>query len=126
MKKTYSDKLKDPRWQKKRLLILDRDDYTCCRCSDSSTELHVHHLQYNNEPWDADDDFLETLCKHCHFVVSKHKDKTFSEGFKDGDLLILFTTDGWFYFFDISSSEPVLKSKVMRSHFIKFRPFDFK
>jgi len=28
-KLTYSEKLKDPRWQKKRLEILSRDNFTC-------------------------------------------------------------------------------------------------
>jgi len=40
---TYRRKLADPRWQKKRLEILERDGFECNSCGDSSTELHVHH-----------------------------------------------------------------------------------
>lgn len=65
-KKSYSEKLKDPRWQKKRLEILNRDNFTCLLCSDTETELHINHLQYSGEPWDAPNDCLETLCKDCH------------------------------------------------------------
>ena len=65
-KKTYSDKLKDPRWQKKRLKILERDNFSCVACGDEETELHVNHLKYTGEPHEAPDEDLETLCKHCH------------------------------------------------------------
>lgn len=34
MKKTYKENLKNPKWQKKRLKILKRDDFKC-RCCDS-------------------------------------------------------------------------------------------
>lgn len=33
-KSDYSQKLLDPRWQRKRLEILQRDDFTCQVCSD--------------------------------------------------------------------------------------------
>lgn len=65
---TYSEKLLDPRWQKKRLKVLDRDDFTCCLCQDKSTTLHVHHDKYKGEPWDAPLEVLKTLCAHCHAV----------------------------------------------------------
>jgi hypothetical protein len=63
---TYSDKLKDPRWQKKRLEILERDNWTCQWCQDTQNTLHVHHMKYNGDPWDADSDHLITLCYSCH------------------------------------------------------------
>jgi 5-methylcytosine-specific restriction endonuclease McrA len=66
----YSDKLKDPRWQKKRLEIMQRDNFTCCRCSDTKSSLNVHHLSYNGEPWDQDSGKLITLCCHCHEVIT--------------------------------------------------------
>ena len=64
---TYSQKLKDPRWQKKRLEIIDRDGYKCIVCG-SETDLHVHHGYYgkNKEPWDYEDESLHTLCSFCH------------------------------------------------------------
>lgn len=42
----YSDKLKDPRWQKKRLEILTRDEWTCQICFDTESTLVVHHQKY--------------------------------------------------------------------------------
>ena len=69
MKKTYSEKLKDPKWQKKRLEILERDGFKCLYCGDEETTLHVHHKKYNGNPWEAKDDDLESLCEHCHKAV---------------------------------------------------------
>jgi 5-methylcytosine-specific restriction endonuclease McrA len=64
---TYSEKLKDPSWQRKRLEILQRDGFTCrnCKCKDKT--LHVHHVVYiqGYEPWDYDQTLL-TLCEDCH------------------------------------------------------------
>ncbi len=70
---TYSDKLKDPRWQKKRLQILERDNWKCKKCSDEETPLHVHHLEYNGDPWETDNKYLVTLCEHCHNAVELFK-----------------------------------------------------
>lgn len=65
--KTYSEKLKDPRWQKTRLLILNRDGFSCRDCGSSEEELHVHHCFYTKgNPWDADPKFLLSLCRSCH------------------------------------------------------------
>ena len=69
MAKTYSEKLKDPKWQRKRLDILNRDEWTCQKCYDTETTLHVHHRRYSNdykEPWDYPDALLVTLCEKCH------------------------------------------------------------
>lgn len=64
----YYAKLKDPRWQKKRLEILSRDTFTCRLCDDSENTLHVHHIRYEKgaDPWDYPDDCLVTLCESCH------------------------------------------------------------
>jgi len=62
----YSEKLKHPNWQKKRLEILQRDNFTCQICTDTETELHVHHLKYTGEPFEATNEDLQTLCKRCH------------------------------------------------------------
>ena len=68
MGKTYKEKLKDPRWQKKRLKILDRDEWVCQECYDSDSTLHVHHRYYSSgkDPWDYPDSALVTLCEACH------------------------------------------------------------
>jgi hypothetical protein len=69
----YSTKLKDPRWQKKRLQILERDEFTCQNCLDSESTLHVHHKAYiqDRDPWDYPDTLLVTLCEGCHERESK-------------------------------------------------------
>lgn len=73
---TYSEKLKSPLWQKKRLEILSRDNFTCTLCSDTETELHVHHKEYKwgNEPWQYPIENFQTLCKRCHSVIEHFKD----------------------------------------------------
>jgi len=65
---TYAEKLKDPRWQKMRLKILERDEWTCQICGNKEETLHVHHKRYlrGKEPWDCPDIFLSTLCAPCH------------------------------------------------------------
>lgn len=63
---TYAEKLKDPRWQKRRLKTMERDNWCCVRCGNDKETLHVHHKAYSGEPWDAPDDTLETLCQTCH------------------------------------------------------------
>jgi hypothetical protein len=66
-KSEYAEKLKDPRWQKRRLAILERDEWSCLSCYDTESTLHVHHLWYSgNNPWDAPDTALITLCESCH------------------------------------------------------------
>jgi len=96
-KKTYSEKLKDPRWQKMRLEILNRDEFMCKICGDTKSTLHVHHRRYitNRDPWDYPMDCLVTLCENCHEaeteslspacsdLISMIKDKFFSGGVID-------------------------------------------
>ena len=63
----YSEKLKDPRWQKIRLKIFERDDWCCQLCFDRDSTLTVHHHQYNGkDPWDTPLDMMVTLCEPCH------------------------------------------------------------
>lgn len=68
MAKSYLEKLKDPRWQKKRLRIFERDKWKCVECGASNNTLHVHHLKYFSgaNTWDYDDVHLATLCEGCH------------------------------------------------------------
>ena len=67
-KKSYSELLQDPRWQKKRLEILQRDDFKCRACDEVDIMLHVHHLIYKKDimPWDTENENLITLSKRCH------------------------------------------------------------
>lgn len=70
---SYQNKLRDPRWQKKRLEIFQRDEFTCKRCGCQGKTLHVHHLDYYKEPWDAPNTFLITLCELCHESETKDR-----------------------------------------------------
>jgi len=65
---TYMEKLKDPRWQKTRLRILERDGWACQECFDTKSTLAVHHRYYigGKEPWEYPDEALVTLCWDCH------------------------------------------------------------
>ena len=74
-KKSYSELLRDPRWQKKRLKVLERDNWICTKCGDGTSELNVHHKKYisGKKPWDYKIDMLDTLCKDCH--TSHHNEE---------------------------------------------------
>ena len=74
MAKTYSERLRDPRWQRKRLTIMERDGFACVQCGDKTNTLNVHHIYYvKGDPWDAPDEALETLCDPCHEVAEDTK-----------------------------------------------------
>jgi hypothetical protein len=64
---TYAEKLKDPRWQKKRLEIFQRDKFRCMECLSDEKSLQVHHIAYKGkDPWDTPNKFLITYCEGCH------------------------------------------------------------
>lgn len=93
---TYAEKLKDPRWQKKRLEIMQRDDFTCQVCKDNSTTLHIHHkfYIYGNDPWDYEDNCFLTLCADCHEseeMQIKEYSKLLIDTFKKSE----FMADDW-------------------------------
>lgn len=76
----YSELLKHPKWQKKRLEIMKRDEFKCRFCGNDEETLHVHHIKYNGgcKPWEYDNGLLITLCDKCH--KSEHKwDDTLKE-----------------------------------------------
>ncbi len=67
-KVTYRQKLRDPRWQKKRLEIMERADWRCEWCGTGEVNLQVHHGFYGKdvEPWEYESDTLYCLCDSCH------------------------------------------------------------
>jgi hypothetical protein len=69
---TYQDKLKDPRWQKKRLEILERDNWTCQCCGSKTKTLNVHHINYKADPWEVENCDVQTLCEDCHEALGPH------------------------------------------------------
>lgn len=71
---TYAEKLKHPKWQKKRLQILQRDNFSCQLCGDTETTLHIHHEVYRKgEVWEYENHELITYCEHCHAVIEYNK-----------------------------------------------------
>jgi len=68
MASKYYEKLKDPRWQKKRLEIMQRDGFKCRECGDATSQLTVHHTYYvsGRLPWMYPNWSLFTLCQNCH------------------------------------------------------------
>ena len=67
-KKTYYEKLKDPKWQKKRLEVMEFNNFSCEICGDSESPLNVHHKEYfkSVEPWEYEINQLSCLCENCH------------------------------------------------------------
>jgi hypothetical protein len=83
----YAELLHDPRWFKKRLEILERDEFKCQQCYEKDKTLNVHHLLYlsDKDPWDYPNELLITLCEKCHkfeSVDTYNLDKTFSRAFR--------------------------------------------
>ncbi len=72
---TYSEKLKDPRWQKRRLEVLAANDWMCDRCGSKDNTLHVHHNFYRSktEPWDYPDYALRVVCESCHELLERDR-----------------------------------------------------
>ena len=68
MSSNYYEQLKDPRWQRKRLEVLEREDFTCQWCESTERTLHVHHTSYKKgaAPWDYRSNSLIVLCEECH------------------------------------------------------------
>lgn len=71
-KSTYSELLRDPKWQEMRLRIMERDGFRCVNCRRKEITLNVHHGCYHRgyKPWEYDPDTLWTLCEDCHSKIS--------------------------------------------------------
>lgn len=81
---SYIEKLRDPRWQRKRLEILNEDKWTCQECRATDKPLHVDHTYYERgkEPWEYENHTLITLCENCHAKITElRKDVTFGMQF---------------------------------------------
>lgn len=73
----WKDQYKHPNWQRARLIVLNRDQFTCQLCRDSHSILHVHHLKYLKDGyiWDVPKRFLVSLCDTCHTETHNNKAK---------------------------------------------------
>jgi hypothetical protein len=72
----YFEKLKDPRWQKRRTEVLQAANFTCEDCGAKDIELHVHHCIYEKgrEPWEYANTLI-CVCKNCHKTRQEHESK---------------------------------------------------
>jgi hypothetical protein len=119
-KTSYSEKLLDPRWQRKRLEIFNRDNWQCKRCDTTHKTLHVHHKKYESgrEPWEYENELLVTLCADCH----EHETLNYNEELNEliDFIKIKLTTNGIFYLSCILGNY-----KFERSHDDVVRALDF-
>lgn len=55
---------------------MQRDDFRCQMCSDSTSMLQVHHRFYirGKLPWEYEADMLITLCESCHVTATEEMD----------------------------------------------------
>jgi len=91
-KSEYAEKLKDPRWQKIRLQVFERDEWNCQCCHSEDDTLVVHHqyYEYGKEPWDYPLDSFITLCQECH-------EKEFLRKELEEDFIKILKQKGFFY-----------------------------
>jgi hypothetical protein len=69
--KTYSDKLRDPRWQKRRLKVMEYAKWRCQICGTKDNTLHCHHSCYTRgkEPWQYPEGSIICICDGCHAKI---------------------------------------------------------
>lgn len=75
-KMNYSEQLKNPNWQKRRLEALNEAGWSCRKCDATDATLHVHHKQYfkGRMAWEYESEDLEVLCESCHASEHDHQD----------------------------------------------------
>lgn len=76
-KPAYFELLQRPQWQKKRLEVMQRDNWTCLHCDSTDRKLAVHHRFYvkGRLPWDYPNWVFQTLCEECHEEVHNPREK---------------------------------------------------
>jgi hypothetical protein len=79
--KTYSEKLRDPRWQKKRLEVMSGSKFECESCGAKDKTLNVHHKVYRRgkQPWEYETEALSCLCEDCHSAVEELRQELLEE-----------------------------------------------
>ena len=107
---TYAEKLKDPRWQKKRLEIFQRDKFRCMECFSDEKSLQVHHIAYKGkEPWDTPNKLLITYCYECH---QKEEDKLKALGEKFIKIMRSDSEDSRTIDYFISNMQSLMEKKL--------------
>jgi 5-methylcytosine-specific restriction endonuclease McrA len=118
---TYAEQLKSPKWQIKRLEILERDKFTCTSCGEKEKQLHVHHGYYgkNKKIWEYENETLVTLCFLCHNL---EHELNLNEGvnrllsiarFKGFDDSFIFNLLNKYIMGDISDEKLILAEKIL-------------
>jgi hypothetical protein len=72
----WKEQIKSPKWQKKRLEVLNLRGFKCEECKNEDKTLHVHHRFYISGRLihEYDNDVLQVLCEDCH--KKEHVKKT--------------------------------------------------
>lgn len=65
----HNDYLQSEAWQRKRYLVLKRDNWRCVYCGKRATQ--VHHLKYAKNIGREPIDWLVSICDECH--KARHK-----------------------------------------------------
>jgi len=81
----YMERLQDPRWQRKRLGVLERAGWKCQWCGTDKVNLQIHHSYYTRGamPWEYPDEALYCLCDDCHERAEAWK----AEGYRELGLI---------------------------------------
>ena len=71
---SYKEQLLDPKWEKKRSIIINRDHHKCQICGNHGNKnnpIVVHHryYQFGVLAWEYNNDVLITLCAKCHSLI---------------------------------------------------------
>jgi hypothetical protein len=105
----YSELLRHPLWQRRRLEIFKRDNFACKKCTDTTSNLQVHHIYYKYDllPWEYPDEALITICDLCHEKTEFMK--------KFIDLIWQLTKQG-FTPADVQELYGLIKRRLMDNH----------
>jgi len=69
---SYPEQMKHPFWQRKRLEIMQRDEFKCTICGATEKQLTIHHLCYfpNTLAWEYDNELMVTICQFHHEQIT--------------------------------------------------------
>jgi hypothetical protein len=75
-KLTYSEQLRHPNWQRKRLEVMEAAGFQCEECGADDVTLNVHHRRYvkGRMVWEYEGRDLACLCEDCHAEEHVHRE----------------------------------------------------
>jgi hypothetical protein len=73
----YKEQLRDPRWQKRRLQVLQYAGWRCQICGVKDQELHCHHSYYSKGKmaWQYPKGAIISVCWRCHERLHPKKEE---------------------------------------------------